>query len=163
MTEKRFTIIESQIGKLIHDNHTDMNTGDICIILDLLNELSDENEQLKEGIKLQAIAVADGEITKVNTDEFIQLCKENNELSNENEQLKQQINNIRLDWNQDYRDFNKDTLYIEDRNTKIKLKNGRLYIEVFIPKINEYFRFNYIVVGRKLEKEYNIIKGDFND
>lgn len=86
-----------------------------------------------------------------------------NKLSNENEYLKQQINDIRLDWNQDYREFNKDTLYIEDHNTKIKLKDGRLYIEVFIPKLDEYFRFNYIVTGRKLEREYNIIKGDCDE
>jgi len=51
MTEKRFTIIETQIGKVIHDNQTDMNTGDICIILDLLNELNDENIELKHDNK----------------------------------------------------------------------------------------------------------------
>lgn len=85
------------------------------------------------------------------------------DLLNKNEQLKQQINDIRLDWNQDCREFNKDTLYIEDHNTKIKLKDGILYIEVFIPKINNYFRFNYIVTGRRLEKEYNTIKGDSDD
>lgn len=110
-------------------------------------------------------------------DEIIKLLNEQEKwierLEKENSDLKvlvkdlakkgEQINDIRLDWNQDYREFNKDTLYIEDHNTKIKLKDGRLYIEVFIPKINEYFRFNYIVTGRKLEREYNIIKGDCDD
>lgn len=48
MTEnKRFTIIETQIGKIIQDNESDMNTGDICIIVDLLNELHNENKELK--------------------------------------------------------------------------------------------------------------------
>lgn len=92
-----------------------------------------------------------------------EICDELNSLVDENKQLKQQINDIRLDWNRDYREFNKDTLYIEDHNTKIKLKDGRLYIEVFIPKLDEYFRFNYIVTGRKLEREYNIIKGDCDE
>lgn len=90
------------------------------------------------------------------------LAKENRKLKRENEQLKQQINDIRFDWSQDYREFHKDTLYIEDHNTKIKLKDGRLYIDVFIPELGEYFRFDYIVTGRKLEKEY-IIKGDCDE
>lgn len=105
-----------------------------------------------------------GTLIDIETREFYDIVEEVvdvlNRLNNENEQLKQRINDIRLDWNQDYRDFNKDTLYIEDHNTKIKLKDRRLYIEVFIPKINEYFRFNYIVTGRNLEREYNTIKGD---
>lgn len=50
MTEKRFTIIGTQIGRVIRDNETDVNTGDIGIIFNWLNELNDENEQLKNKI-----------------------------------------------------------------------------------------------------------------
>ena len=51
MTEKRFTIIGTQIGRVIRDNETDINTGDIGIIFDWLNELAEENTHIKNTIK----------------------------------------------------------------------------------------------------------------
>ena len=47
MTAKRFTIIGTQIGRVIRDNETDVNTGDIGIIFNWLNELAEENHKIK--------------------------------------------------------------------------------------------------------------------
>ena len=51
MTEKRFTIIGTQIGRVIRDNETDINTGDIGIIFDWLNGLAEENKELKKQLR----------------------------------------------------------------------------------------------------------------
>lgn len=83
-----------------------------------------------------------------------------NSLAEENEQLKEQLNDITLDWTQNHIEFDKDELYVKDNNTEIILKGQNLFISVFIPKIKEYFKLNYIVTGRKLEREYNTIKGE---
>lgn len=83
---------------------------------------------------------------------------ENNSLQQTNEQLKKQITNITFKWNQNYREFDKDILYVKDNNTEIDLKNNNLQIKVFLP--NECVRFNYFVTGRRLEKEMLIKRGD---
>ena len=102
------------------------------------------------------IAIADGGIPCTQR----QVCKLLNELSEENEQLKKQLNDITLEWKQNLIEFNKDELYVKDNNTEITLKNQNLLIQVYIPKIKEHLRFNYIVTGRRLEREYNTLKGD---
>ena len=86
---------------------------------------------------------------------------ENNSLQQTNEQLKKQITDITFKWNQNYREFDKDILYVKDNNTEIDLKNNNLQIKVFLP--NECVRFNYFVTGRRLEKKMLIKMDDEND
>lgn len=76
-----------------------------------------------------------------------------NQLLDDKEKLEESINDIQLDWTQDYQNYKRDTLYIVDKNIKIKLIDGKLCIKVFIPKVNEYFTFYYFVFEREL-KEY---------
>ena len=86
------------------------------------------------------------------------LCKDMNTLNDENEQLKQQLheiqNSFELNWTQNYEEFNKDKLYLKDTNTKLCLDGENLFIEVYIPQINEYYRFRYRVIGRNLMREF---------
>jgi len=80
----------------IWDNQKQNNqrTGDelwIGEVVGMLNEgamIAEANKQLKqqisnlqEAIKAKPIARAEGDITTVNTNEFIQICQENNELN----------------------------------------------------------------------------------
>lgn len=80
------------------------------------------------------------------------------ELHEENEQLKQQLqkiqNSFEVNWTQNYVEFNKDKLYIKDNNTEIRLNGTNLFIEVYIPQINEYYRFKYKVTGRSLMRKF---------
>ena len=85
------------------------------------------------------------------TDELLKLI---NDLNDENEHLKEKINNIEFKWEQNFIKFNKDKLYVKDNNIEINLKDRNLFISVFIPEIEEYYKFNYIVTGRTLHKEY---------
>lgn len=123
-------------------------------IAELLNELHEENKELK----------------KVNA-QFDILIKNNQlayiDLKKENEQLKQQLksidDNFELNWYQNYVEFDKDKLEIKDVHTKIYLNGTGLLIEVYIPQIDEYYRFKYYVTGRNLMdrfiREYHS-KGD---
>ena len=78
MSEKRFTIIETQIGRVIRDNETDINTGDIGIIFDWLNELYEENTHLRnDNLKAFALlgdirALARGLLQQDNLDTIIE-------------------------------------------------------------------------------------------
>lgn len=77
-----------------------------------------------------------------------------NNLNDENRMLKKLLkkNDIDFVWHQDYQEPHKDELYIKDNNTEIRLKNRNLFINVFIPDINECFKINYVVTGRKLTR-----------
>ena len=88
----------------------------------------------------------------------------------ENWQLKKQLQKIQdsfeVSWTQNYIEFDKDKLYIKDNNTEIRLDDRNLFIEVYIPQTDEYYRFRYIVTGRSSEmrefiKNYNS-SGDDN-
>ena len=87
-----------------------------------------------------------------------------NELSDENEQLKQQLKNIedsfKFSCTENHIEFNKDTLKVEDTHTELTLKDGKLCISVFIPQLNEYVKFFYLVTGRKMEREFINYDGD---
>lgn len=76
-------------------------------------------------------------------------------LQKENEQLKKQLQKIQdsfeVNWTQNYIEFDRDRLYIKDNNTEIRLNDRNLFIEVYIPQIDEYYRFRYIVTGRSSE------------
>ena len=80
------------------------------------------------------------------------------EVLNENEELKQQLQKIQgsfeVNITQNYKEFNKDKLYIKDTNTKLHLNDGNLFIEVYIPQIKEYYCFKYKVTGRNLMREF---------
>lgn len=87
-----------------------------------------------------------------------------NELFKENELLKKELQKIQdsfeLSWTQNYIEFDQDKLYIKDNNTEIRLDGTNLFIEVYIPQTDEYYRFNYIVSGRRnimreFIKDYN--------
>ena len=88
----------------------------------------------------------------------------------ENWQLKKQLQKIQdsfeVSWTRNYIEFDKDKLYIKDNNTEIRLDDRNLFIEVYIPQTDEYYRFRYIVTGRSSEmrefiKNYNS-SGDDN-
>ena len=87
-----------------------------------------------------------------------------NELSDENEKLKQQLKNIensfKFSCTENHIEFNKDKLKVEDTHTELTLKDGKLYISVFIPQLNEYVKFFYLVTGRKMEREFINYDGD---
>ena len=53
MTGKRFTIIDCGIlGKCLRDNQSDINTDDLVIMSEWLNELHEENEELKNRVMI---------------------------------------------------------------------------------------------------------------
>lgn len=157
MTEnKRFTqkdesIINTQTDELVNASSEESAK----IIISWLNELFDKNAELMK----ENYGLLDGLAYKEEV-EIPKLSERISDLECENEQLKKQLNDITLNWTQNHIEFDKDELYVKDNNTEIILKGGNLFIQVFIPQIQEYFRFNYIVTGRKLEKEYNTLKGD---
>ena len=93
--------------------------------------------------------------------------KHNHELEQENKQLKEQLQNIQdsfeFKWTQNFEEFDKDKLYLKDNNTMIRLDGRNLFIEVYLPSINEYYKFKYVVTGRSLMREfigYHNQKGD---
>lgn len=98
MIEKRFNIVSSEIvegGKFIQDNNkehsfpTTIYPSSLVMYEKALNELSDENEQLKKDLKKQFVpfAKADGNYTTVNTEEFIKILNENEQLKQEKQEL----------------------------------------------------------------------------
>ena len=92
------------------------------------------------------------------------LCNLMNGLSEENEELKQQLKSIedsfKFSCTENPIEFNKDKLKVEDTHTKLTLKDGKLCISVFIPQLNEYVKFFYLVTGRKMEREFINYDGD---
>ena len=82
------------------------------------------------------------------------ITRELNRLHEENKELKKLLkkNDVDFRWHQNYQEFDKDELYIKDNNTEIRLKNRNLFINIFVPDINEYFKINYVVVARKLAR-----------
>lgn len=92
------------------------------------------------------------------------ICYLLNDLSNENEQLKQQLksieNSFEFSCTENYIEFDKDELNIRDTHTELMLKDGKLCISIFIPQINDYFKFFYLVTGRRFEREFIKYGGD---
>lgn len=82
-----------------------------------------------------------------NPNELIKLL---NELSEENKRL----TDFSFRYTENYSEFNKDKLEVEDIHTKINLNNGKLAIKVFVPETNDWFTFNYIVTGRRVMHEF---------
>lgn len=86
------------------------------------------------------------------------VCNFGNSLTYENEELKQQLKSIedsfKFSCTENHIEFNKDKLKVEDTHTELTLKDGKLCISVFIPQLNEYVKFFYLVTGRKMEREF---------
>lgn len=85
MTEKWIVDDAGTLINMVTRNHYDY----VEEVVDVLNKLSEENEQLKKDLKKKFVpfAKADGDYTAVNTEEFIKIL-------NENEQLKQEVENL---------------------------------------------------------------------
>ena len=90
--------------------------------------------------------------------------KQYHEQKEENNQLKQQLksieDNFKFSCTENHFEFNKDEIKVEDTHTEITLKDGKLCISVFIPQLNEYVKFFYLVTGRKMEREFINYDGD---
>ena len=131
MTEKRFVYYEHKGADYILDNPNES--------LDFIEMLGDCLE----------------------TEEIVDLL---NCLNDENEQLKQQLKSIedsfKFSCTENHIEFNKDKLKVEDTHTEITLKDGKLCISVFIPQLNKYVKFFYLVTGRKMEREFINYNGD---
>ena len=100
-----------------------------------------------------------------NSEKNVKICiNKMNELADENEQLKQQLKSIedsfKFSCTENHIEFNKDKLKVEDTHTELTLKDGKLCISVFIPQLNEYVKFFYLVTGRKMEREFINYNGD---
>ena len=104
-----------------------------------------------------------GTLTGVDFDKFNKesadaLIDKVNALYEENEELKQQLKSIedsfKFSCTENHIEFNKDKLKVEDTHTELTLKDGKLCISVFIPQLNEYVKFFYLVTGRKMEREF---------
>ena len=145
MTEnKRFTMCHEQ---------NDINGWTMSIV----------DWETKEPFNYTTYEVHSNSITDTK-DEMEDLCLLLNELHEENNQLKQQLKSIedsfKFSCTENHIEFNKDKLKIEDTHTEITLKDGKLYISVFIPQLNEYVKFFYLVTGRKMEREFINYDGD---
>ena len=139
MIEKRFTyeyngnLFDNKMNTFYHIEDSEENIEVLC---DRLNWLVEENEQLKQQLKTKVI---------VNKQyEELQRVKKENE----------KLRDIRLNYSENHREFNKDKLYFKDNNIEIDLKNNNLDITIFIPQIKEFLRFSYFVTGKNLEREY---------
>ena len=81
-----------------------------------------------------------------------------NELAEENNQLKQQLKSIedsfKFSCNENPVEFNKDEIKVEDTHTEITLNDGKLCISVFIPQLNEYVKFFYLVTVEEKWREF---------
>lgn len=107
MTERRFTLDAEENGlcRCILVDGEEMPTCEIC---ELLNELNDENEQLKEeNEKLIQKKCLPCELVRLQTREIDKLKKEN-------EQLKQKLENIGLN----------------EKNDSIKMIDGKVFIRM---------------------------------
>ena len=100
------------------------------------------------------------ELYNARVDEIKQLKKENKELK---QIMKQKVEGFEFKIIENYVEFNKDELCIKDNNTRIELKNGNLFITVFIPDLNEVKRFHYRVTGKTLMREYIMLKEEWNN
>ena len=158
MTEKRFIPIFDGTDKRVVGAKDNGKIISFMDMFDLLNDLSDENEQLRKEndmLSCELSVSANKEISKN--------CRIA-ELEEENEQLKQQLKSIedifKFSCTENHFEFNKDEIKVEDTHTEITLKDGKLCISVFIPQLNEYVKFFYLVTGRKMEREFINYEGD---
>ena len=161
MTEKRFSVKKSGNGLFYRDGDYEIDNTIQFIIETVemkLNQLSDENEQLRKENDMFSC-----ELSVSANKEISRNCRIA-ELEEENEQLKKELKSIedsfKFSCTENHIEFNKDKLKVEDTHTELTLKDGKLYISVFIPQLNEYVKFFYWVTGRKMEREFINYDGD---
>ena len=154
MTEKRFTQKDEDNWEILDRNKHFAYAHDgrqAEKIIQELNELVETNRELHK----------DNKQLKQGLNDDLELI---GQLQKENEQLKQQLKSIedsfKFSCTENHIEFNKDKLKIEDTHTELTLKDGKLYISVFIPQLNEYVKFFYLVTGRKMEREFINYDGD---
>ena len=138
-------------GTLTDIDFDKFNRESAYALINEVNTLYEEKEQLKMFLK-----AVNEELSLANRDCDI--------LEEENEQLKKELKSIedsfKFSCTENHVEFNKDKLKVEDTHTEITLKDGKLYISVFIPQLNEYVKFFYLVTGRKMEREFINYDGD---
>ena len=105
-----------------------------------------------------------GDVKLEGKENLLEIAEYVDKLQEENEQLKQQLKSIedsfKFSCTENHFEFNKDEIKVEDTHTEITLKDGKLCISVFIPQLNEYVKFFYVVTGRKMEREPINYEGD---
>lgn len=79
--------------------------------------------------------------------------KENLELKKELESIE---NDFKFSWTHDCVSFDGDKMDIKDVHTRISLNNGKLFIEVFIPETDDYYRFMFYVTGMSASESRGI-------
>lgn len=132
------------------DDGSEPNCANARSVLHLLNELSDNNPNEEKHWYLKKM--------------LDKSWKQYHEQKEENEQLKKELKSIddsfKFSCTENHIEFNKDKLKVEDTHTELTLKDGKLCISVFIPQLNEYVKFFYLVTGRKMEREFINYDGD---
>ena len=124
MTEKRFSVMSSYLGLYTIFDEKQGKPLDDREIIELLEQLPIEKDTIQ---------------------------KQNQELK---QLLKQQSEGFRCTIEENYTEFNKDKIYIEDNNTQINLKNGKIDITIYIPQINNIKRFSYFITGKTITERY---------
>ena len=145
-------------GTLTDIDFDKFNKESADALIDKVNALYEEKEQLRKENDMFSC-----ELSVSANKEISRNCRIA-ELEEENEQLKQQLKSIedsfKFSCTENHIEFNKDKLKVEDTHTKLTLKDGKLCISVFIPQLNEYVKFFYLVTGRKMEREFINYDGD---
>lgn len=124
MTEERFEYNHMEGFKpYIYDVNDNHMVDDLEIICELLNQLSNEIEELKS--KLNESKKAHSRCDKL----WWELHDEKEQLEKENEQLKQKYRKLQIDFNDVCAivyDLRESKLDLEDENEELKFENRRL-------------------------------------
>ena len=75
-------------------------------------------------------------------------CDEMNKLHEENVVLNRKLEDFSFLIHENHLEFYKDSLYIKDAHTEIKLKDMEIIIKVYAPRLDDFFMFKYIVTGK---------------
>ena len=159
---KYFLVIDEENERCLArlDTRMDANAW-----LEIYKMLSEENEELrKEKIDVEVKLYSANEkiLMQMDYDEVIKQNTKNEmeiiSLKQENEELKKQLKSREdgfiFSCTKNYTEFDKDKLVVEDTHTKIRLDGKNLFIEVYIPQIDEFYRFKYTVTGKVLRRGF---------
>lgn len=93
-------------------------------------------------------------LSELHTKECEELVNLLNTLSEENKQLKKQLDDIENSYEfrctQNRVEIDKDEIHVKDTHSYIQLKGRNLFMEFYLPQINEYMRFQYTITGKSL-------------
>ena len=144
MTEKRLNVAETPIEELECDKKYVYDTGIIF--------------ECKNGCKFQILGEDVVRLLNEQDKKNIEVSTKYSQLEKENEKLKKELKNIESSFEfsctENYTEFNKDKLIVKDTHTKIHLDDGKLFIEIYIPQINGFYRFKYTIIGKNLMREF---------